>query len=73
MFYFEHAHREMDNIVRGEGRTDAFVPTPGLKEFLLELKRMKIKIALVTSGLYEKSYPEIVSAFRTLEMRNNFV
>jgi beta-phosphoglucomutase-like phosphatase (HAD superfamily) len=68
VFYFEHAHREMDNIVRGEGRTDAFVPTPGLKEFLLELKRMKIKIALVTSGLYEKSYPEIVSAFRTLEM-----
>ncbi len=37
-----------------------------MKEFLLELKGCGIRIALVTSGLYEKAYPEIVSAFRTL-------
>ena len=52
--------------MEGRGRTDAFVPAPGLKEFLLALKDAGIKIALVTSGLYEKAYPEILAAFRTL-------
>ncbi|KPK79868.1 MAG: haloacid dehalogenase, partial [Phycisphaerae bacterium SM23_33] len=47
-------------------RADAFVPAPGLKEFLLELKSRKIRIALVTSGLHEKAWPEIVAAFRTM-------
>lgn len=27
-----------------------------------------MRIALVTSGLYEKAWPEIVSAFRTLDL-----
>jgi beta-phosphoglucomutase len=67
-FYFEHTHREMKEILEGRGRTDAFKPTPGLKEFLLELKFMGVRIGLVTSGLYEKAYPEVVSAFRTLDM-----
>jgi beta-phosphoglucomutase-like phosphatase (HAD superfamily) len=65
-FYFEHAHREMREILAGRGRADAFVPAPGLKDFLLELKSRAIRIALVTSGLYEKAYPEIVAAFRQL-------
>ncbi|HOF18001.1 MAG TPA: HAD family hydrolase, partial [Phycisphaerae bacterium] len=47
---------------------DAFVPSPGLREFLWELKARDIRIGLVTSGLYEKAWPEIVSAFRTLKM-----
>ncbi|MGE5602066.1 MAG: HAD family hydrolase [Nitrososphaerales archaeon] len=64
--YFEHAQREMKWIMEGRGRTDAFVPAPRLKEFLLGLKARGIKIALVTSGLYEKAYPEILAAFRTL-------
>ncbi len=42
---------------------DAFEPAPGLKEFLLTLKEKGIKIALVSSGLYEKAYPEIKAAF----------
>ncbi len=67
-FYFEHTHREMDAILNGGGRVDAFVPAPGLKDFLLALKAMGVKIGLVTSGLYEKAYPEILSAFRTLGM-----
>ena len=67
-YYFQHTHREMQSIVEGRGRTDAFVPTPGLKEFLLALKDAGIKIALVTSGLYEKAFPEIVAAFRALGM-----
>lgn len=66
--YFEHTHREMREIMEGRGRTNAFVPVPGLKEFLYELKSRKIKIGLVTSGLYEKAWPEILSAFRTLGM-----
>jgi beta-phosphoglucomutase-like phosphatase (HAD superfamily) len=32
------------------------------------LKKRGIKIGLVTSGLYEKAWPEIMSAFQTLEM-----
>ena len=66
--YFEITHFEMDEILKGRGRTDAFVPSPGLKEFLLELKANKVKIGLVTSGLYEKAWPEILSAFKTLNM-----
>ena len=65
-YYFQHAQREMESILEGRGRSDAFVPAPGLKEFLLGLKELGIKIALVTSGLYEKAYPEILAAFRTL-------
>jgi beta-phosphoglucomutase len=64
--YFEITHHEMNEILEGRGRQDAFVPNPGLKDFLLTLKSHGIKIGLVTSGLYEKAWPEILSAFRTL-------
>jgi len=66
--YFDITRYEMNEISQGRGRSDAFTPSPGLKEFLLELKGNKIKIGLVTSGLYEKAWPEILSAFRTLNM-----
>ena len=68
--YFGHTHREMKAIVEGHGKEGAFTPSDGLKEFLLELKNMDIKIGLVTSGLYEKAWPEIKSAFDTLKMGN---
>jgi beta-phosphoglucomutase-like phosphatase (HAD superfamily) len=67
-YYFEHTHREMDEITKGRGRTDAFVPTEGLTDFLNTLKKNNIKIGLVTSGLYEKAWPEILSAFKSLNM-----
>jgi len=67
-YYFEHTHREMKLIMEGKGKEGAFVPSPGLKEFLYELKDLGVKIGLVTSGLYEKAWPEILSAFRTLKM-----
>lgn len=67
-FYFEHTHREMAEIMAGRGKEGAFTPAPGIKDFLLELKSMGVKIGLVTSGLYEKAWPEILSAFRTLGM-----
>jgi beta-phosphoglucomutase len=66
--YFDITRYEMNEISLGRGRSDAFTPSPGLKEFLLELKGNNIKIGLVTSGLYEKAWPEILSAFRTLNM-----
>ena len=67
-YYFEHTHREMKEIMEGRGKEGAFVPAPGIKEFLLELKAMGVKIGLVTSGLYEKAWPEIVAGFRTLKL-----
>jgi len=67
-FYFKHTHYQMKEILEGRGRDGAFTPTENVKEFLLELKAMKVKIGLVTSGLYEKAYPEILSAFKTLDM-----
>jgi beta-phosphoglucomutase-like phosphatase (HAD superfamily) len=66
--YFEHTRREMQAILQGRGKADAFTPSPGLKDFLLSLKARGVKIGLVTSGLYEKAYPEIVAAFRSLGM-----
>ncbi|GAB4569913.1 MAG: hypothetical protein Kow0077_03220 [Anaerolineae bacterium] len=67
-YYFEHTRRELQAILDGRGRANAFTPTPGLKDFLLALKSAGIKIGLVTSGLFEKAFPEILSAFRTLGM-----
>ena len=52
----------------GAAAPDAFVPAPGVKEFLLALKRDGIRIGVVTSGLHEKAWPELVAAFRTMEL-----
>ncbi|MDR2898480.1 MAG: HAD family phosphatase [Spirochaetaceae bacterium] len=65
-FYTEHTKQEMDNIMNGCGKPGAFTPAPGIKPFLLALKERGIKIGLVTSGLYRKAWPEILSAFDTL-------
>lgn len=64
------AKAELDAILAGGGRADAFKPMEGLKDFLLELKRRNIKIGLVTSGLNYKAIPEIVAVFRGLGMGN---
>jgi beta-phosphoglucomutase-like phosphatase (HAD superfamily) len=67
-YYFQHTHYQMREIMEGRGKANAFTPSPGLKDFLLKLKARGVKIGLVTSGLYEKAWPEILSAFRTLKM-----
>ncbi len=67
-YYFKHTHHEMGEIMKGRGKKGAFTPSPGIKDFLYELKAMDVKLGLVTSGLYEKAYPEILSAFDTLGM-----
>ena len=66
--YFEIVHAEMQAIIEGRGRPDAFRPAPGLKSFLTALKDRGIRVGLVTSGLHEKAWPEILAAFRTMEM-----
>ena len=66
--YFEHTRRELAAILEGRGRVNAFRPAPGLKEFLLQMKSAGMRIGLVTSGLFEKAWPEIVSAFRTMDL-----
>lgn len=67
-FYFETTEYEMKEILEGRGKEGAFNPAPGLREFLEEVKGNGIKIGLVTSGLYNKAMPEIISAFKTLKM-----
>lgn len=67
-YYFEIVNHEMDEILKGRGKQNAFTPAPNLKEFLLTVKKEGIKIGLVTSGLYEKAMPEIISAFKQLDM-----
>ncbi len=67
-YYFEITEEEMAAILAGHGRKDAFTPSPWLKEFLLHLKARGVKIGLVTSGLYLKAWPEIISAFATMEL-----
>jgi len=66
--YFQHTHFQMQEILQGRGRKGAFKPSAGLKAFLLELKARGVKIGLVTSGLYEKAWPEIVSAFQAMDL-----
>jgi beta-phosphoglucomutase-like phosphatase (HAD superfamily) len=66
--YFEVVDREMAAIMEGRGRQDAFEPAPFLKDFLLILKGRGVKVGLVTSGLHAKAWPEILSAFRQLNL-----
>lgn len=69
-YYFEIVNNEMDEIMNGRGKQEAFTPAPDLREFLMTVKENGIKIGLVTSGLYEKAMPEIISAFKQLNMGN---
>lgn len=66
--YFEITEYEMNEILSGRGKPGAFTPAPNLKEFLYTLKENGVKIGLVTSGLYQKAWPEILNAFQTLGM-----
>lgn len=69
-YYYEIVNHEMNEIMQGRGKKDAFTPALKLKEFLTTLKKEGVKIGLVTSGLYEKAMPEIISAFKQLDMGN---
>ncbi|MDD5458054.1 MAG: HAD family phosphatase [Phycisphaerae bacterium] len=67
--YFKIVHRELQNVLENkEINGVCFEPAPFLKEFLLTLKNNNVKIGLVSSGLYEKSIPEISAAFRRIQL-----
>ena len=66
--YHKTARFELNEIMEGRGNVDAFKPRTGLKEFLYSLKKAGIKVGLATSGLDYKAIPEILSAFRVLDM-----
>jgi beta-phosphoglucomutase-like phosphatase (HAD superfamily) len=66
--YFAITQHELAEISAGRGREAAFTPAPGLRDFLLELKGAGVRVGLVTSGLYEKAWPAVLSVFRTLRM-----
>ena len=66
--YHKTTEFELSEIMQGRGNVDAFKPRKGLKEFLYALKARGVKIGLATSGLEYKAMPEIVSAFRVLDM-----
>lgn len=66
--YFDIVRYEMNEIMMGRGNQEAFTPSENLKEFLTAVKGEGIRIGLVTSGLYEKAMPEIISAFNQLGM-----
>lgn len=66
--YHVIAKEELEKAEQGLGKSDAFVPREGLKDFLLYLKNKGIKIGLVTSGLDYKAIPEIVATFKTLNL-----
>jgi beta-phosphoglucomutase len=68
--YMKITQYELMLIRSGKGKKGTFSPTPGLKEFLINLKKEKIKVGLVSSGLYEKAWPEILSAFRAIGLGN---
>lgn len=68
--YYDLVHRELALIAEGRGRTDAFHPADGLKDFLLAVKGRGVKLGLVTSGLHEKAWPGIVAVFRQLGLGN---
>lgn len=64
--YTELAEDYMIHFNNGNLDSESFVPVDGLKEFLLFLKEHDIKIAIVTSGLYYKAWPELKEAMKTL-------
>ena len=67
-WHFKHKSYEINEIMAGRGKKGVFTPTPGIKEFLCELKAMGLEIGLVTSSPYEKAEMEIANVFQTLGM-----
>ena len=76
----EGARRVYDRITKSDDEMEAigaalrskgkspYEPAAGLKELLLELRGRGVKIAMVTSGLYYKAWPEVEEAFRKMNL-----
>ena len=64
--YHAVSNQELNNALKNGA--DNIRPVPGLKEFLLEVKRRGVKIGLVSSGLFYKAIPEIETAFHAMDL-----
>jgi beta-phosphoglucomutase len=69
-WYQFHVKNELELFASGKGNVDIFEANEGLKDFLLEAKRKNIKIALVSSGVFEKVLPSIEFVFKKIELPN---
>lgn len=69
-YYSETVDYELNEILNGRGKQDAFTPVPNLREFLTTVKNEGIKIGLVTSAHYNKAITEITSVFKQLNLGN---
>ena len=66
--YYEVSHAQLEALMNGRLAGMQIQPAGYLKEFLEYLIQHDIKIGLVTSGLYEKAYPEIWSVCSSLHL-----
>lgn len=66
--YYINSRRLLKDLIDGKLKGMQIQPAAYLKEFLDYLKSKGIKVGLVTSGLYEKAYPEIFSVCTKLNM-----
>lgn len=64
--YKELEYQELTKLLHGAGRSDAFQPMAGLKEFVQELTKREIRIALVSSGSRFKVQAEVAAACRQI-------
>jgi phosphoglycolate phosphatase-like HAD superfamily hydrolase len=66
--YYITAQRLLDKVINGTLDGIEIEPADYIKEFIQYLTDHDIKVGLVTSGVYEKAYPEIWSVCTKLEM-----
>lgn len=65
---YHYVAQDMLNALITDTGPSRITPSPGLKDFIKKLTDNGIKIGLVTSGIYDKAYPEIYSVCKTLNM-----
>lgn len=66
--YYQVSQEQLDMLINSRMDGMQIEPALFLKEFLVYLKEKNIKVGLVTSGLYEKAYPEIWSVCSALQL-----
>lgn len=66
--YYETSQVQLNALINGKLEKMQIKPAAYLKDFLLYLIKKDIKVGLVTSGLYEKAYPEIWSVCSMLDL-----
>lgn len=66
--YYNISRMQLNNLINGDISGFQIKPASYLREFLLYLINKGIKVGLVTSGIYEKAYPEIWNVCAKLDL-----